>query len=1651
METLDSRPQPKKKKEKIVIVETSDAVDSRARDVADKRMSATRAETSGVRGFFRRIWKHNLAQEYYRQREICQARSAIIEQKNIYAPDGGSMEEHQTAMDAIIERFSHEYEEDMIHEGEDRAVINKPDNDLKIRIEQLVKRYAAGSLDDTRFNAEKEQILARVNETRNENGERIIQSGRMYADNIFQIAEQCKQAIEHGQRLDDLDFEFEIVVGRARTGVRTEANYNRVDRMIDYINRTPIGVLVNETTIAAAVSVTYGLAAKGLVAGARAGSKIAFGVGGLVVGGGIAGAVAGLKENKRLKDERRQHAREMAMGNKVGPDSPRRQEMETFRYETKDANNMKNDLQNSIEKFRFEPTPENYDKLTKSLAEIETRIRLSDRQIAGHENMDFISYSHEKQMEKERTELDIARAQAKVFLTRLAKGEELDKNGNPLGNNIDLGYSDKQGLKDHLEKLITDKIEMDYGDEICKKDRLFNGMKRKKIAIAALKGAGIGIAVGAAVQEGFAAMNNNIEGLFENKQQAFSADATPRFTFLNYLYRYFQNDLPRIDNSSMRDVFINGKNFQLPKGVDLSPNPDGSFDLVMKGKHIASHLTFDKNTGELTNEAKAILADNDIRLKTGMEFHTGGNPHEAKIGGHSYKLPAELDFSSNPDGTYKLVNTSTGKVLADSLKANPDGSLTDDAKDLIKSRGGIVQDNSKTITGNAPASVKQLVEQREDIFQKIKRTLWYDNNTPKPVFDKNELRLLWGGLRGSGIDKDGNFVFNVKKMLKDGSFHGKFSVDAQKALAQGKLKLLLTASQDTQGKVVEIEIDTEGNAKIKPDSEIAKMFFSIDEKGRAVYKGRFAEVAEMMDKKDPKTAAQHVRILATHEGKGITTPDPEPIPKIVTTTDLDIPEEKTKLDIPAEPEVDGPWVIPVLGRRPLEPIRGYTEYITGYFGISAEDEKYFKSRRSKSLDNPKAKLDCLSETFEYFKKQKEEWMNELDELNSQINQPMHSDCKTVICIPAAGHQEGRNIYKTLSYYKNQKNKDGTQINHNSYEILIFVNYPEDKIPDNTLDEIKRFMQENPNIPIRVANRALERSQAKIGNIRKYLNDLALLRNQNRGNLSKDILLVSNDVDCKGISEYYISSMVDQFEKNPDSDGVLGKIDWESDAFAKSPLLYLGTRLFQYLDIIQRHQKVKSNIGSSGANFAFRGSIYAAVGGYDSTDVKCEDVVLGNMIKSARKGSGSKPIVFGGARTKIVTSSRRAVDALKSGLAPAQMWSKQFSPDDKLREFEWALDENENILNNLDNKAQQDRFVSTLQKFINSTLQEYKIKAASNNAKKALNFLGIKKFKIHENQVEIQSFDELKHLIRVLQAYREKYGIQTTDENAEDIPLEELESEDILEDSEMINRENVLKSIGLGLEDEQLINNLDNLSDQEMGDLLKRAYKIDNLLYSSVNSVYPDKIFNRISGKYSPQEEGEILGIVQKLFENYNSRIEAYVKKYRPYLRVSADLNENEKEYASGFLELFSRNEGEKLEQFSEELNNKLISDMSAISVFSRTNMTGKWASWDIARRYAVALKAGETNFFENTNIKKEMSERRLGWEFVYHYKKNYINRKTNKGFREEFDSACMVSPKAAEIKALIDELIRMKTDESVAHDKLISLSRMACEALGYSV
>lgn len=822
----------------VTYVDISDAVEKNAIDTAEAKLTADKEELNGFKGWCTKVFKFNLFYDLYRRQEIEKAKRKIAKSGNIYTGTGADIESTGRAKEQILQRFTSEYEEEMIQknagEWKEKAGDSEKEKTFRENIHALIQDFVSGAIDETQLEEEKNRLLSNL--TGVAQGDIRVR----FADNVIQIARHMKAAHDHGAGCARLD--MDIVRGKAVTGVRTEIQ-NKFDKTVDDFKKTRIGSLVgglvNETTVSTAVVAALSLSGAIAKSGAYMAAR---GLGAFAGTALLGGVLAWGRRRTQLEQERKQHAREMAQGKTFDKDKhERRKQVEEYRQKTVDAMTVVQELKTALytseggREIARDLTEEEMKTAIGILAHIEARDRLSNEKKA-----DLLSYSHVSRVEEERTTLLIAKAKAKIELSRMLKK-----------------YHPDESFDDVLNAAV-DTAKESLAGEMNERDKLFKEFKGKESLHAAFAGVMTGLAVGVATQEVLAFLRSDQSGLTESAVK-----------WLGEKLRAF------------------GVAHAAPSAGIPSP------EAALHNQTMLNWL-WHQGAQKFGWEHPPVLHEELVR--------TAGK------GMATLKLPEGLRSLHNPDGTVSIVQGT--KHIVDNLKFNASGQLTEESKKLLAAQHIGAQETvlhtTERVTEKVKHTVSEYVARHGDAFHKIKRLLWYNNDTPG-VFDKNELKLWLGGTNGTGIDGRGNFVFNIRHMRPDGSYVKGFSVDAQDAMKRGALKMLFSVSRDTQNMVVEIPIGPNGNAVIPQNSEIAHLLFK-SVGGRAQFLGKFAEVAEVRGQKD---GADLVRILATHVGKGLK--------ETAGTIVKDIPHATpiTTFDIP--PVFELPPPIPIVGRRPLEP------------------------------------------------------------------------------------------------------------------------------------------------------------------------------------------------------------------------------------------------------------------------------------------------------------------------------------------------------------------------------------------------------------------------------------------------------------------------------------------------------------------------------------------------------------------------------------------------------------------------------------------------------------------------------------------------------------------------------------------------------------
>ena len=278
---------------------------------------------------------------------------------------------------------------------------------------------------------------------------------------------------------------------------------------------------------------------------------------------------------------------------------------------------------------------------------------------------------------------------------------------------------------------------------------------------------------------------------------------------------------------------------------------------------------------------------------------------EREFGNNTVSLPSNVVLAADPLDINNHSLMRDGEILAEGLTFDPDGSLSDASIDKLNNIDGVEATSSVERYSEfetTDVSTNDYINNHPDQFTNKKLEFWYDNDTTT-IFEKNEQLLM--------LDRDGDdIVYSMEQMKKDGSSHGGLTADAMKLAGEGKLRMLIALSRDTQSEVFSVPINESGKA-VMP-SHVAEKCFEIGADGEPKFLGRFAEAAEVV-KTEGNT--EHVRILATDEGDGLKT--------VKDAIEIVGEKHKTVIDIVPKPEevskdYDAPYAIPVMGRTPLE-------------------------------------------------------------------------------------------------------------------------------------------------------------------------------------------------------------------------------------------------------------------------------------------------------------------------------------------------------------------------------------------------------------------------------------------------------------------------------------------------------------------------------------------------------------------------------------------------------------------------------------------------------------------------------------------------------------------------------------------------------------
>lgn len=1229
----------------IAMIDDSDGLRQRARDLADARLAGETQKGGGFRGFVRRIWKGSVANEYYRQKYNAQSREELHDQDSIF---GSNTRASRLQNTHTVNRFISEFEADTVHTdaGERKAVLDDSAEGQQIKqaVKDLIQSYASGSMDDEGFAAERVRVLDELSA-----GNRALMGqGLLYADNLLEIAQQVKNRVEAGASMEATLERMKFVVGEARTGVRTEAHLNRADRIIQRLQDTKYGSRINETTlgagIAAAVVVTRNLTQRSL--------KIATAIPG--ISGLTTGLFAGMRESKRLKQERAQHGREMAQGGQLENNSSRRERMEQFRVTTVSASELGRNIETLLDANASIDSEEQANALLHAVGEASNRKRLSNQQ-----RIDYMHYADVTSVEGERTYVDMMLGRAKKLLREYTT------------NHPDSAIAQNGGLDAVLDDMLTAfRSTQDRDNAVLDAD--FNSFRRKTALKSALVGAAVGAAMGFTIQETIAHLPTNFgahhAGIAETPRSGDHKTLLGAYG-LAHNAKLTGNVVPGSRGGAIVDHTINEKlGINIPKGWHIKQDGSHLQILDTDGKSV-HNLTIDKD-GALTAKSLAELKGSGDKLTHLAGQNPNGTPVELTPGGKGQMILPKDYTLKNVDPTHAIITDPSGKNI--NVEYNPDGSLTTASLDHLKAAGFNMSSQSVTVAGPMVAQQTNgngLVFANGNQTRFVHRTDWYDNKTPN-VFDKNELKAWAGGEKGTWFDKDGNVVIDVTHMTPGGSYNNWHSVDPFKANAAGNLHLGVSVTRESQAHVFDFKFQTQPDGRviavIPKDSPVHQLF-QMDGKGGRVYNGKYFEVLQDTGKSSPN-GATNVRPLATyvgHERGPFIANVPTTEQHIVTSMSRgpqDVIEILGRKEGPQGIPIDTFPIIPLRSRAGLERLTQREEYYTNAGYYSSESLTRLKRQISPRLrENPDAKLNPAEELAWYRnqlkRKRGREYLATVDRAiaDSPELAQLPASTRMMVVIPVRGSTETDNIGDVLSLYAQQGAAALAETT-----ILLNVNYTDAEVADPaemakvdaTLAEIDAARARFPDLKIAVIKQELKtaeitgKGKGAIGYVARHTYDTAMMAVEQairNGVLSpeQEVMLLRKDADELGMSATFLQSYLDAAEKQQDTDVFSSNFRLQTDLHRKFPGMAVAHRFETSLEFanmrVAESRGEPSHLKTRGVAIGVRMSALAAVGsiGFSSyTSAGSDDLSVGKRIF--------------GARTHIVEPSRYGYSRRRGG-------------------------------------------------------------------------------------------------------------------------------------------------------------------------------------------------------------------------------------------------------------------------------------------------------------------------------------------------------------------------------------------------------------------
>ena len=1132
---------------RVQLVDVSHGVTANAVDRADRYISEQTSE-HGFKGFIKRIWHGNIARDYIRQREVQRGRGAIVDSGNLYVNQGESREAHDAAMEAVVGRFTSDY--DLLHQGEHNEDLaqDEPGRELESELKSLIRSYANNEISYEDLVEAKTTCLSLY-------GQKVRGTDRnrglLYADNVVTVAHNAKQAVEHGVALEKIDELLGMRVGEARVGVRTEAQRTTTDRLVDKLYSTRGGSVINETTLAVSAGIVIS-ASKFVTqkAATAAGAFIGMGVG--------AGVVAGVREHARVGQERRLHIRQMAEGETLEQHgiSKRRDNMEATRYETVGVDELLGDLTSATEILQGD-TPDGLRRALEQIALVQTRITLSDER-----SMDLIEFSSKASVEQERFELDLRLAEAKDAL-----GHTLEASDDATLHAQGLSSRDVDTVVASELTAVTELLD----EDITAKDAAFRALRRNRTLAMGAVGFVTSIGVGTAIQEIKAALNDQVQGVFEHP----TAGDDRRTLLAGLLHRgSLHHVIPGQEGPDQTTIINDQTRLGVPPGYELIKGSGGQWELLSSNKQVVGDLTFD-SSGHLSAASQELLQQKGFSFSDQLEgYDTVQNTSETVSTSVQQYMNAHPGQLTHVHRELWYANDTPGKYDLNELKLDWGGTHATG----IDAHGNFVfnvahMTNNGSFEHSASAHAQQLIHEG-----KMAIAISATKGSQSEVF------MI-------PIDAQGNAVINANSFIAKSLFESQ----------NGHAHFI-----GAYAEAVQINgTGTNGETLISP-------------------------LATVVGANHPEASSQTINHVITtmHERvlTSLTAPKIETVTNLPTEVPFVLPIagrrglEDNKTDEP-EGEETGYY--------------GYNLSESARQRWERERSPSLRRDPNADLDTGRELAWYRDEQRRRRGNEYVDEIDSFIEADAVLEGVgAETKALVCIPVAAASEADNIYRTLSLYNQQSGEAKRATVIVLNVNWLESLESDPEKRASiDKTRAEIERAKTDFPDLRIASFERTwsaefVQRRGGKIyGEVIKVLYDTAALAvdrsvREGRRSSNEEAILITNDADAQGLQQSYLDRYISSMDQSQSVDVFTGLIRWGTEEYREYPGYGVTSGVYALMNMLsQRAENRSSNATYSiGPNAAFRMSTYAAVGGCEDSNTTGAgaDSILGMRILDARR-------------------------------------------------------------------------------------------------------------------------------------------------------------------------------------------------------------------------------------------------------------------------------------------------------------------------------------------------------------------------------------------------------------------------------------------------